>query len=45
MTEPQRHNAILDLLQRQGQISVADVIDQFDIELPEDLFVRWQGSR
>jgi len=21
------------------------VIDQFDIELPEDLFVRWQGSR
>lgn len=31
MTEPQRHNAILDLLQRQGQISVADVIDQFDI--------------
>jgi DeoR family ulaG and ulaABCDEF operon transcriptional repressor len=31
MTEPQRHNAILELLQRQGQISVADVIDTFDI--------------
>lgn len=25
MTESQRHNAILDLLQRKGQISVADV--------------------
>lgn len=25
--------------------TVNRVIDQFDIELPEDLFVRWQGSR
>jgi len=31
MTESQRHNAILDLLQRKGQISVADVIAAFDI--------------
>ncbi|WP_114193003.1 HTH-type transcriptional regulator UlaR [Edaphovirga cremea] len=31
MTESQRHNAILELLQRQGQISVADVIGSFDI--------------
>ena len=31
MTEPQRHNAILNLLQRKGQISVSDVIDSFDI--------------
>src|SRR5476649_725056 len=31
MTEPQRHNAILELLQRQGQISVSDVIGNFDI--------------
>lgn len=31
MTEPQRHNAILALLQHQGQISVTDVIDRFEI--------------
>ncbi|CAK9884063.1 MAG: HTH-type transcriptional regulator UlaR [Candidatus Erwinia impunctatus] len=31
MTEPQRHNAILTLLQQQGQISVADVINHFAI--------------
>lgn len=31
MTESQRHNAILDLLQRKGQISVTDVISAFDI--------------
>lgn len=31
MTESQRHNAILDLLQRKGQISVADVISAFEI--------------
>ena len=31
MTESQRHNAILDLLHRKGQISVADVIAAFDI--------------
>ena len=34
MTESQRHNAILDLLQRKGQISVADVIAAFDISRP-----------
>lgn len=31
MIEAQRHNAILELLQRKGQITVADVIGQFDI--------------
>ncbi|HIC7646336.1 TPA: HTH-type transcriptional regulator UlaR [Serratia liquefaciens] len=31
MTESQRHNAILDLLQHKGQISVADVITAFEI--------------
>ncbi|QCR34737.1 HTH-type transcriptional regulator UlaR [Nissabacter sp. SGAir0207] len=31
MTEAQRHNAILGLLQRQGQLSVAEVIAQFSI--------------
>jgi DeoR family ulaG and ulaABCDEF operon transcriptional repressor len=31
MTESQRHNAILSLLQERGQISVADVINSFDI--------------
>lgn len=31
MTESQRHNAILELLQRKGQISVADVIASFEI--------------
>ncbi len=31
MTEPQRHNAILDLLQRRGQISVSDVVEHFEI--------------
>lgn len=31
MTESQRHNAILALLQRQGQVSVADVIAAFEI--------------
>ena len=31
MTEAQRHNAILGLLQRQGQLSVAEVIRQFAV--------------
>ncbi|WP_127957307.1 HTH-type transcriptional regulator UlaR [Serratia microhaemolytica] len=31
MTESQRHNAILDLLQHKGQLSVADVIAAFDV--------------
>ncbi|GKX51211.1 HTH-type transcriptional regulator UlaR [Budvicia aquatica] len=31
MTESQRHNAILELVQRKGQISIANVIDTFNI--------------
>ncbi|WON76769.1 HTH-type transcriptional regulator UlaR [Serratia sp. UGAL515B_01] len=31
MTESQRHNAIIDLLQSKGQISVADVIAAFEV--------------
>ncbi|AUG98474.1 HTH-type transcriptional regulator UlaR [Pectobacteriaceae bacterium CE70] len=31
MTESQRHNAIIDFLQRQGQFTVADIIEQFAI--------------
>ncbi|MEQ9743028.1 HTH-type transcriptional regulator UlaR [Pectobacterium actinidiae] len=31
MTESQRHNAIIDLLQRRGQLSVADLIELFDV--------------
>ncbi|MCL2897771.1 HTH-type transcriptional regulator UlaR [Brenneria tiliae] len=31
MTESQRHNAIIDFLQRQRQITVADLIEHFDV--------------
>lgn len=31
MTESQRHNAILDFLQRQRQLTVADLIEHFDV--------------
>ncbi|QTF06800.1 HTH-type transcriptional regulator UlaR [Brenneria izadpanahii] len=31
MTESQRHNAIIDFLQRQGQLTVADLIKHFDV--------------
>ncbi|MEH2921880.1 HTH-type transcriptional regulator UlaR [Samsonia erythrinae] len=31
MTESQRHNAIIDFLQRQGQLTVADLIEHFDV--------------
>ncbi|PWC11724.1 HTH-type transcriptional regulator UlaR [Brenneria roseae subsp. americana] len=31
MTESQRHNAIIDFLQRQGQLTVADLIKNFDV--------------
>ncbi|MEE3652465.1 MULTISPECIES: HTH-type transcriptional regulator UlaR [unclassified Brenneria] len=31
MTESQRHNAIIDFLQRQKQLTVADLIEHFDV--------------